>query len=169
MSILKLPPTSAMMFHRFCVTSRRQSLAGFSRLQGLALTCTRRLDIPSINGNYSTVHQGTLLSASQLKEAINSNAPPVVLDCTWFMPNVARDAFAEFKKSRIPGSRFFNLDEVTDKSSPYPHMLPCSEDFAKAIGNFHSFIHVTCRGPRNSSTGDRVAQFLLTVGQCLLL
>lgn len=87
-----------------------------------------------MNRNYVTKRPGPLLSAFQLKEAINSNAPPVILDCTWFMPNVARDAFAEFKKSRIPGARFFNLDEVTDKSSPYPHMLPSAEDFAKAVG-----------------------------------
>ena len=158
-----------MMLHRFCVTSRQRSLASFSQLQGLVLTCTRGLDIPSMNRNYSTRHQGPLLSAFQLKEAINSNAPPVVLDCTWFMPNVARDAFAEFKKSRIPGARFFNLDEVTDKSSPYPHMLPSSDDFAKAVGKFHSSIHLTCRGPRNNSTSDPVAQSLLIVGQRLLL
>ena len=85
------------------------------------------------------------------------------------MPNVSRDAFAEFKKSRIPGARFFNLDEVIDKSSPYPHMLPSSEDFAKAVGNRPSFIHLTCRRPRNNSTSDSIAQFLLIVGQCLLL
>jgi thiosulfate/3-mercaptopyruvate sulfurtransferase len=50
------------------------------------------------------------------------------------MPNVARDPVAEFKMQRIPGARFFNLDEVTDKSSLYPHMLPSAEIFAEAVG-----------------------------------
>ena len=125
-----------MILHRLCVTSRQQSIAGFSQLQRLAWTCIPRPGIPSMSRNYATGQQGPLLSASQLKEAINSNDPPVILDCTWFMPNIPRDAIAEFKKSRIPGARFFNLDEVTDKSSPYPHMLPSPQDFAKAVGNF---------------------------------
>jgi len=51
------------------------------------------------------------------------------------MPNVPRDALSEFQKGRIPGARFFNLDEVIDKTSPYPHMLPSPEAFAEAAGN----------------------------------
>jgi hypothetical protein len=139
----QVPRLSAMIFHRVCVTSRQQSLASFSRLQRPALVCARRLDMPSMSRSYSSRQQGPLVTASRLKEAINSNAPPVVLDCTWFLPNIARDAFAEFKKSRIPGARFFNLDEVIDKASPYPHMLPSSGDFAKAVGNCNGFIHLT--------------------------
>jgi 3-mercaptopyruvate sulfurtransferase SseA len=88
----------------------------------------------SLKRNYATSGSSPLLSAAQLKKAIESSSRPVLLDCTWFMPNVPRDAFAEFKQSRIPGARFFNLDEVIDKASPYPHMLPSAEDFAKAVG-----------------------------------
>jgi 3-mercaptopyruvate sulfurtransferase SseA len=84
--------------------------------------------------NYGSQPLGPLISPSQLKGAINSDAPPVILDCTWFMPNAARSAAAEFKAARIPGARFFDLDDVTDKSSPYPHMLPSAEEFAGAVG-----------------------------------
>src|SRR5208282_3123919 len=95
--------------------AQRQFFPGLSRVLRLAWTCDRGLGLRLMNCSYSTRQQGPLLSASQLQIANNSNKPPVVLDCTWFMPNVPRDAIAEFKKSRIPGARFFNLDEVSDK------------------------------------------------------
>jgi 3-mercaptopyruvate sulfurtransferase SseA len=90
--------------------------------------------IPSMARHYTATDQRPLTSAAELKASILSNSRPVVLDCTWFMPNVARDPIAEYQQSRIPGARFFNLDEVIDKSSPYPHMLPSAEDFAAAVG-----------------------------------
>jgi len=108
-------------------------------LQDLSWTCTGRPNIPSMSHSYATRPQGPLISISQLKEAIDSNSAPVILDCTWFMPNVGRNALAEFNKSRIPGARFFDLDEVKDRSSPYPHMLPSPEAFAKAVGIFQNF------------------------------
>jgi len=85
-----------------------------------------------MNRSYATSIIKPLLSASELKSAVASDSPPVILDCTWFMPNVPRNAREEFQKARIPGARFFDLDEVIDKSSPYPHMLPSPIDFAKA-------------------------------------
>jgi len=84
---------------------------------------------------YSSTNGKPLTSASELKGLIDSNESPVILDCTWFMPNVSRNARAEFQKGRIPGARFFDLDEVIDKTSPYPHMLPSPEVFAQAVGN----------------------------------
>ena len=46
----------------------------------------------------------------------------------------------QFKHSRIPGSRFFDMDNIADKSSKLPHMLPSEQSFAAAadclgIGN----------------------------------
>ncbi|KAL3143454.1 hypothetical protein ABBQ38_002269 [Trebouxia sp. C0009 RCD-2024] len=46
----------------------------------------------------------------------------------------------QFKHSRIPGSRFFDMDNIADKGSNLPHMLPSEEAFAAAadcldIGN----------------------------------
>ena len=89
---------------------------------------------PSMQRHYATTEQRPLMSAAELKQAMLSKPRPVILDCTWFMPNVPRNPIAEYKQSRIPGARFFNLDEVIDKSSPYPHMLPSAEDFATAVG-----------------------------------
>lgn len=112
-------------------TIRQSSVFGLSCVPRVA--CTSRY--PAMQRHYSTTEQGPLMSATELKQSILLNPGPVILDCTWFMPNVPRNPMEEFKESRIPGARFFNLDEVIDKSSPYPHMLPSAEDFAKAVGN----------------------------------
>lgn len=51
------------------------------------------------------------------------------------MPNVKRDAYAEYLAKRIPGARFFDLDAVCDKSSAFPHMLPTAAKFSTEMGN----------------------------------
>lgn len=58
----------------------------------------------------------------------------VVLDATFFLPNQRRSAHDEFRQAHIPGARFFDIDEVADKTSPLPHMLPTPERFAEAVG-----------------------------------
>jgi hypothetical protein len=56
-----------------------------------------------------------------------------VVDASWYMPNVARDAKAEFGASRIPGAVFLDLDGVCLAESPLPHMLPPATAFAAAM------------------------------------
>jgi thiosulfate/3-mercaptopyruvate sulfurtransferase len=66
-----------------------------------------------------------------------STAPRIIPLCaTWFLPNdpKKRTGKQSFLESRIPKARFFDLDAVKDKDSPYPHMLPSAEAFAKAMG-----------------------------------
>ena len=65
-----------------------------------------------------------------------STAPRVIPICaSWFLPNdpQGRTGLQVFKEQRIPSARFFDLDAVKDHDSPYPHMLPTSEGFAKAM------------------------------------
>jgi thiosulfate/3-mercaptopyruvate sulfurtransferase len=52
------------------------------------------------------------------------------------MPNDphGRTGFSVFQTERIPTARLFDLDEIKDHDSPYPHMLPTAETFAKAMG-----------------------------------
>ena len=57
----------------------------------------------------------------------------VIVDATWHLPNVSRDAHAEYLAERIPGAVFFDIDEIADTSSPYPHMLPSPEKFASRM------------------------------------
>ncbi|WP_169195721.1 3-mercaptopyruvate sulfurtransferase [Devosia sp. MC1541] len=58
----------------------------------------------------------------------------VIVDASWHMPNVSRDAQAEFREGHIPGAVFFDIDAISDKSTDLPHMLPTPEAFAQAVG-----------------------------------
>jgi thiosulfate/3-mercaptopyruvate sulfurtransferase len=56
-----------------------------------------------------------------------------VIDATWFMPASGRSGREEFLLAHIPGARFFDIDELSDRSHPAPHMLPNSEAFGAAM------------------------------------
>ena len=57
----------------------------------------------------------------------------VVLDASLFMPGSARDARAEYLAAHIPGARFLDIEELSDRSNPAPHMLPAAEEFGRAM------------------------------------
>jgi thiosulfate/3-mercaptopyruvate sulfurtransferase len=56
-----------------------------------------------------------------------------VVDCSWHWPASGRDARAEFAAAHIPGARFLDIDEVSDRSNLAPHMLPGAADFGRAM------------------------------------
>jgi thiosulfate/3-mercaptopyruvate sulfurtransferase len=65
-----------------------------------------------------------------------STSPRTVAVCaSWFLPTSPLNGLQTFREKRIPNSRFFDLDKVIDKRSPYPHMLPSASDFAKAMSS----------------------------------
>jgi thiosulfate/3-mercaptopyruvate sulfurtransferase len=84
-----------------------------------------------------------LVTPSELSAALKKNSPSkistaprtVPLCATWFLPNDGRSGLQTFREKRIPNARFFDLDKVIDKRSPYPHMLPTATDFAKAMSS----------------------------------
>jgi len=57
----------------------------------------------------------------------------VPVDCSWFMPSSGRSGREEFQQSHIPEARFLDIDELSDKQNPAPHMLPSAEDFGAAM------------------------------------
>lgn len=62
-------------------------------------------------------------------------APDVqVIDASWYMPGEGRSGRAEYEAAHIPGAVFFDIDEVADRSTDLPHMLPTPEVFAEAAG-----------------------------------
>jgi thiosulfate/3-mercaptopyruvate sulfurtransferase len=61
-------------------------------------------------------------------------APDVaILDASWHLPQTGRDARQEFLAARIPGAQFFDIEELSDSTSLYPHMLPRPEKFASRM------------------------------------
>jgi len=57
-----------------------------------------------------------------------------VVDGTWHMPQLERDACAEFETAHIPGAVFFDIDAIADHRTGLPHMLPGAAEFAAAAG-----------------------------------
>ncbi|PYM78320.1 MAG: 3-mercaptopyruvate sulfurtransferase [Candidatus Rokuibacteriota bacterium] len=56
-----------------------------------------------------------------------------VVDGSWHMPQLKRDARAEFAQAHIPGAVFFDIDAIADRRSPLPHMLPRAAEFARGV------------------------------------
>lgn len=64
------------------------------------------------------------------------SAPDLFLvDASWHLPTAGRDAKAEYLAEHIPGAAHFDIDEVSDKNSPLPHMLPDPVAFSSAMRN----------------------------------
>jgi thiosulfate/3-mercaptopyruvate sulfurtransferase len=57
----------------------------------------------------------------------------VVVDGSYYLPTMKRDARAEYLAAHIPGAVFFDIDAVSDHSSDLPHMLPTPEAFSSAV------------------------------------
>lgn len=68
-----------------------------------------------------------------------------VLDASWYLPAMNRDAKAEYLEGHIPGARFFDIDEISDNRSDLPHMAPPVEKFmsrmrAMGVGDGHQVV-----------------------------
>ena len=57
-----------------------------------------------------------------------------VVDATHHLPISERDAAEEFEFRHIPGSVFFDIEEVSEHHTELPHMIPPPEYFAKKVG-----------------------------------
>lgn len=117
------------MTRMFILRPIRAGLARFTPKTFQAYNSTRR--------NMSSY----LVSPKELHEALKKNPPsPISSDprviplcAAWFLPNDDRSGIQVYREQRIPKARFFDLDKVIDKRSPYPHMLPDSKGFAAAM------------------------------------
>jgi thiosulfate/3-mercaptopyruvate sulfurtransferase len=82
------------------------------------------------------VNPQALVSTEELARQLS--APDLrIVDATTFMPGVPRNARKEFEAAHIPGAVYFDVDEISDRKSPLPHMLPSPEQFssqARALG-----------------------------------
>lgn len=74
----------------------------------------------------------SLVSTQWLAE--NLGAPDlVIVDSSWHMPSSGRNGRDEYLQAHIPGARFFDIDELSDRSNPAPHSLPAAAAFGTAM------------------------------------
>lgn len=87
---------------------------------------------------------GTLVSTDWL--AAHLKDPDLrILDGSYYLPVMGRDAKAEYASAHIPGARFFDIDEIADHRSDLPHMAPPAEKFvsrmrAMGVGDGHQVV-----------------------------
>ena len=68
-----------------------------------------------------------------------------VIDGSWYLANMNRDAKAEYQAAHVPGARFVDIDDMSDSRSELPHMAPPVEKFisrmrALGIGDGHQVV-----------------------------
>lgn len=62
------------------------------------------------------------------------NAPDIVIvDCSYYLPPMNRDAYQEYLADHIPRALFFDIDKISDPATDLPHMLPRPEAFSSAM------------------------------------
>jgi thiosulfate/3-mercaptopyruvate sulfurtransferase len=62
------------------------------------------------------------------------DAPDVrVADASWYLPQAGRNARQEYEAAHIPHAVFFDIDDLSDEKSPYPHMLAPAPKFASRM------------------------------------
>lgn len=78
------------------------------------------------------VNPDAIVSTQWLADHLS--APDVrVVDASWYMPGSGRDARSEYERTHIPGAVFFDIDEIADRTSRLPHMLPEAALFASKV------------------------------------
>jgi thiosulfate/3-mercaptopyruvate sulfurtransferase len=74
----------------------------------------------------------SLVSTEWLAQHLGEN-DLVPVDCSWFMPSSGRSGRDEYLEAHIPGARFLDINAVSDRSHPAPHMLPSAGEFGRAM------------------------------------
>jgi len=80
-----------------------------------------------------TLHSKWLRSTEWLAGQLGKPGIAIV-DGSFYLPALKRDARAEYQAAHIPGAVFFDIDAISDHSTDLPHMLPGPTQFAEAVG-----------------------------------
>ena len=81
-----------------------------------------------------------------------------VVDATFFLPTVARDANSEFEQCHIPGAGFLDIDAIADRDTDLPHILPeptTPRPEAGRLGTTHANHHKIHEGHGGSEARAR--------------
>ena len=58
-----------------------------------------------------------------------------ILDASWHLPDVERNALEEYKLSHIANSIFFDIDKNSNQNTNLPHMLPSTKEWENIVSN----------------------------------
>jgi thiosulfate/3-mercaptopyruvate sulfurtransferase len=58
-----------------------------------------------------------------------------IVDGSFYLPALKRNAKEEYLAGHIPGAVFFDIDAIADHSTDLPHMLPGTTQFDKDVGS----------------------------------
>jgi len=80
-----------------------------------------------------------------------------VVDATWYLPHLGRDARAEHAEAHVPGAVYFDIDAIADRGSSLPHMLPSAAEFGRQVGalGISDGDHVVTYGARHMIASAR--------------
>ena len=74
-----------------------------------------------------------LITAQELNTLMESASAIAVVDASWHVPNVQRNAYEEYLQQHIPGAVFFDIDAIADTATDLPHMLPSASEFTESM------------------------------------
>ena len=80
-----------------------------------------------------------------------------VVDASWYLPTENRDPRAEYADGHPPGAVYFDIDAISDTTSPLPHMFPDAATFSAAVGELGiaNGDHVICYDGGSMSAAGR--------------
>ena len=77
-------------------------------------------------------HPDAIVSTDWLASCLGD--PDVrIVDSSWYLPAQKKNGRWEFERARIPGARFFDIDQIAETESGLPHTLPTPEYFAERV------------------------------------
>ena len=75
---------------------------------------------------------GPLVSTEWLAERLSQ--PHIrIADASWYLPQAARNAKAEYDAKHIPGAVFFDIDGLSNPATDLPHMMPTPHAFGQSM------------------------------------
>ena len=121
-----------------------------SNRRASSIISTRMASSSSISANNDILSQ-TLVSVSDAI-ALHSEKKNTVkfIDGSWFLKG--RNGREEFAKGpRIAGAQYFDIDDISDKSSNLPHMMPPKQYFSAAMDamNISNEDHIIVYGSKD--------------------
>jgi thiosulfate/3-mercaptopyruvate sulfurtransferase len=79
------------------------------------------------------VNSHALVTTQWLSEHLDDPSLRII-DASWHMPALQRNASAEFVATHIPRAAFFDIDDIADETIALPHMIPSAAKFSQRLG-----------------------------------